>query len=131
MSEIPKSHPRPISPHLQVYRLPMTAVMSISHRITGAILTGGMVLVAAFLIAAAFGEDYYNMAMEYATTPLGTAFLFAWSFVLFYHTCNGVRHLIWDTGAMFEKGQTALSGWIVLLATAALTAGTWYLAAAY
>lgn len=120
---------RPLSPHLQVYRLPMTALMSISHRITGVILSGGLLIVAAFIIAAAAGPEIYNLVAQYATHPYVTAFFFAWSFVLYYHLCNGVRHLFWDMGCLLDKETAITSGWIVLVATAGLTAVTWYVAA--
>ncbi len=118
---------RPLSPHLQVYKLPMTALMSISHRISGVILSGGLILIALFIICAAQGPDVFNMMAVYAGHPYMTAFFFAWSFVLYYHLCNGVRHLIWDAGCMLDKEIAASSGWYVLLATAALTAATWYI----
>lgn len=128
MSEISKTANRPLSPHLQVYRLPMTALMSISHRITGVILAGGCLLVMAVLFAAAAGPDYYALLMGYTANPYGTAFLVAWSFVLYYHLCNGVRHLIWDTVCLLEPKSAVTAGWVVLLATFALTAVTWHFA---
>ncbi len=123
-----KNTNRPTSPHLQVYRLPMTAKMSITHRMTGVILMGGTLLVAGWLIAAAMGESYYNQAMMLATSKLGLVILFGWTLALYYHLCNGIRHLFWDMGYLFNLDNARLSGWIVLLAAAAMTAGTWYLA---
>lgn len=120
---------RPLSPHLQVYRLPMTALMSISHRITGVILSGGLLIIAGFIIAAAAGPEVYNLVMQHAAHPCVTAFFFAWSFVAYYHLCNGVRHLFWDAGYVLDKESAITSGWVVLLACAALTAATWYVAA--
>lgn len=117
-----------MSPHLQVYRLPMTALMSISHRISGVILAGGCLLVLGFLYAAAAGEEHYNMLMEYVRTPLGGWFMIAWAFVLYYHLCNGIRHLIWDTVHLLSKEAAEAAGRVVLIATAALTAATWYYA---
>lgn len=119
---------RPLSPHLQVYRLPMTAIMSISHRITGAILAGGTLLITAFLVAAMMGEAPYETVRAFAGSWFGLLILAGWSFCLYYHLCNGIRHLIWDTAKMLEKSQAAISGWIVLAATVLLTAGTWCLA---
>lgn len=118
---------RPLSPHLQVYRLPMTAKMSITHRMTGVILMGGLILLAAFLCAAACGEEHYNLAVSLASSPLGQIALVAWSAAFFYHLCNGVRHLFWDMGFLFKLKNAFVSGWIVLIATALLTGGTWYL----
>lgn len=128
MSETSKTIDRPLSPHLQVYKLPMTALMSISHRATGIILAVGCLLISCFLVAAASSQLCYDKLMLYAMTPYGTAFLFAWSFALYYHLCNGIRHLIWDTVHLLDQKKAIAAGWIVLLATAALTAGTWYVA---
>lgn len=122
---------RPLSPHLQVYRLPMTAVMSITHRMTGVALAGGCLLITAFLVAAAVNEAMFDKIRDFAITPLGTAILFAWSLALYYHMCNGIRHLIWDTVHMLEERSAVIAGWVVLLATAGLTSATWYFAAIY
>lgn len=106
----------------------MTALMSISHRITGAILTGGSLLITAFLVAAMLGEGPYTQVSAFLGSWIGTIILAGWSFCLYYHLCNGIRHLIWDTAAMLEKKQAAISGWIVILATILLTVSTWYCA---
>ena len=128
MTDLSKNFDRPLSPHLQVYKLPMTALMSISHRATGVILSGGCILIAVFLITAMLGPDHYNRLVAYARTDYGFWFMLAWAAALYYHLCNGVRHLIWDTVHLLEFGQAKAAGWVVLLATAILTAGTWYLA---
>jgi succinate dehydrogenase / fumarate reductase cytochrome b subunit len=128
MSDTTKSATRPLSPHLQVYRLPMTALMSISHRITGVILAGGCLLVVLFFIGAALGKEEYDYIMGLAATPAGMYFMMAWSFVLYYHLCNGVRHLIWDTVHLLDQDKAIMAGWVVLLTTAGLTAATWYYA---
>lgn len=128
MTDAPKSFERPLSPHLQVYRLPMTALMSISHRMTGVGLSLGCLLVAAFLVSAAMGEDYYETVKGFANSLPGMFILFFWSFALYYHLCNGVRHLIWDTVHMLDQKSAVLSGWIVLLCASLLTAATWYTA---
>lgn len=129
MAEASKTIERPLSPHLQVYKLPMTALMSISHRATGVILAIGNLLIACFLVAAATSQICYDKLMIYAMTPYGTVFLFLWSFVLYYHLCNGIRHLFWDTVTFLDQKQAIAAGWVVLLATAGLTAATWYVAA--
>jgi succinate dehydrogenase / fumarate reductase cytochrome b subunit len=127
----PKKTDRPLSPHLQVYRLPMTALMSITHRMTGVALSAGCILITAFLIAAAVSEEAFVWIKDFSITPLGTIILFAWSFALYYHTCNGVRHLIWDTVHLLEERKAVAAGWVVLLSSAGLTAATWYFAAIY
>jgi len=117
---------RPLSPHLQVYRLPMAALMSITHRITGAILSGGFLLIAGFLVSAAIGEAPYNDVMEFASSGFGKFILFGWSAVLYYHTLNGIRHLIWDSKpATITKDKATATGWLIITLTIVLTALTW------
>lgn len=122
------SSERPLSPHLQVYNLPMTARMSITHRFTGIVLSGGLVIIAAVLITAAFAPDYYNLIMSYAATDYGTGFLFLWSLALFYHLCNGLRHLLWDMVLLFKLRNARIANWIVIFAALGLTVSTWYCA---
>ena len=117
---------RPLSPHLEIYKPQMTSVLSILHRACGAALTLGTFLVAWWLIAAATGEQAYNVARDFAASPLGTFMIFGWSVALFYHLSNGVRHLIWDTGYLFKITNAYKAGYIVLASTAVLTAGAWY-----
>ncbi len=119
---------RPLSPHLQVYKLPLTALMSISHRITGAALILGSILVAAFFFTAAYSEEAYNAALSLAETLPGKVILFLWSGALYFHMCNGVRHMIWDTGKLLSKSAAMKANYVVLFFAAVLTLGTWALA---
>ena len=120
-------HERPLSPHLQVYRLPMTALMSILHRATGAALAVGTILVFAVLVAAAMGQQEYSTVMYCVRSVVGQVFLLGWSFSLMYHMFNGIRHLFWDMGYLFELEKTRISGYIVLLFSLASTALIWAL----
>ena len=126
MSESAKKKQRPLSPHLQVYRLPVTAVMSILHRVTGVALTVGLVGVVWMLVAAATSEDAYNLFLGYAGSIIGKLFLFGWSVALFYHACNGIRYLFWDVGYLFELKNAFRAGYVVLFMTAVLTALLWW-----
>jgi succinate dehydrogenase / fumarate reductase, cytochrome b subunit len=130
MSEAPApaKRARPLSPHLQVYRLPMTANMSITYRATGVALSAGTLVLAWLLIAAATGPEAYDLAAGFAASWLGQLMLFGWSLALFYHLCNGVRHLVWDTGRLFKKEDANRAGYVVLAATLLLTAAFWYAA---
>lgn len=128
MTDITQPSKRPLSPHLQVYKLPMTALMSISHRASGVILALGTILVTAVLIAAATGEAEYNFVMGLFASLPGKVVLFGWSLALYYHMCNGIRHLFWDMGYLFKLANAKASGFVVLITAAALTAGTWYCA---
>lgn len=126
-----KQPERPLSPHLQVYRPQLTTVLSILHRACGVALALGALLVVWWLAAAAAGPDAYATAQKFAASPLGLFMIFGWSVALFYHLCNGIRHLIWDTGHLFEIKNAYRAGYAVLLATAILTAGAWYCAMNY
>ncbi len=125
MSDTTKKVKRPLSPHLQVYRLPLTALMSISHRATGAGLAIGTILVTAFLLAAAMGEAEYNFVMGLATSLPGKVILFLWSAALYFHMCNGIRHMFWDIGKNFNKAKAMRSNYYVLFGALALTVFTW------
>lgn len=125
MSEITKRVPRPTSPHLQVYRLPLTALISITHRITGVAMALGTIIVTAFLLAAATGEQAYNTVAFIAGSPFGQLVLFLWSAALYFHLCSGIRHLIWDTGRLLEKNSAMKANYILIGAAAILTLLTW------
>ncbi len=131
MPEITQKSQRPMSPHLQVYKLPLTALMSISHRITGVGLAVGTLLVTAFFLAAACGEDHYNVVMGIATSTIGQIVLFLWSAALYFHMCNGIRHLFWDMGKNLEKARAMRTNYYVLAFAFILTAVTWVSSCSY
>lgn len=119
------SDPRPLSPHLQVYRWQLTSVMSILHRFSGVALCAGAILLVWWLVAAAAGPDAYEGVQAFLGSWIGVALLFAWSLALFYHLCNGLRHLWWDTGHGLDLPSVYASGWAVAAATAVLTVAAW------
>lgn len=119
------THSRPLSPHLQVYRFQWTMALSIVHRITGAGLAVGTILLVWWLLALAAGPDYYAYVQGLLGTWLGRLLLFGWSWALFYHLCNGIRHLVWDAGYGFEIETAQRSGLIVVGATVLLTLLSW------
>jgi len=121
---------RPLSPHLQVYRPQLTSVLSILHRITGAALSIGTVLLVYWLIAAASGPEAYEHAQAVLGSMLGQLLLFLWTWALFYHLFNGIRHLFWDAGYGFEMEQVYKSGKGVVWASVILTFLCWLFAAA-
>ncbi len=124
------SRPRPTSPHLQIYRLPLVAMMSITHRITGVGLAIGTILLAAWLGSGAYSPAAYARMSAFLGSWLGYLLLLGWSVALYYHLCNGIRHLVWDVGRGFELPQVHRANWIVLSATALLTVATWAVALA-
>lgn len=120
-----KTTKRPLSPHLQVYKPQMTSVMSILHRMTGAANAIGLLLFSWWLMAAAGGFDSYNYFIAFITSPFGLFLLFGWTVSVAFHLCNGIRHLIWDTGKLFEIKNAYRAGYIVLGATVILTILIW------
>lgn len=119
---------RPLSPHLQVYRLPLTAVLSISHRFTGAFLSLGTLLLIAVLVAAASGSHAYSTIHALVTSWLGQLLLFLWTYALYFHLCNGIRHLIWDIGFGFDLDVAEKTAWSVVVVSTVLTVMTWVIA---
>lgn len=119
---------RPLSPHLQVYKPQLTSFTSIMHRFTGMALAVGTLLVTCLLMAAAKGPEAYDKVAAFLGGPLGTFMLLGWTVALYYHLCNGIKHLLQDTGRLLTLCSAYKAGYLVLLATAALTGATWYCA---
>ena len=116
---------RPLSPHLQIYRLPLVALLSITHRITGVALSAGTILLVIWLGSAAYGPEAYDQVSACLASPFGMIVLFGFSAAFYYHLCNGIRHLVWDFGRGFELPTVARSNKLVLLGAVVLTAATW------
>ena len=113
---------RPLSPHLGVYKFMYTMSLSILHRMTGVATTVGFLLFAWWLMALASGADAYDDAMRLLTTPFAKLLLVGFTFSFVYHFCNGIRHLVWDTGRGLERAQARRSGALVVVAALLLTA---------
>jgi len=116
---------RPLSPHLSIYRWPITMTLSILHRATGIAMTAGLILLTAWLVNVAAGVAEYEQFAAAMSTLVGRLVLIGWSFAFFYHLANGIRHLVWDTGRGFEKHQANASAWFVIIAAVLITAGFW------
>ncbi|MEL0107608.1 MAG: succinate dehydrogenase, cytochrome b556 subunit [Rhodospirillaceae bacterium] len=121
------SRQRPLSPHLGIYRPQITSVLSILHRLTGVALAFGAVLLTYWLSAGAYGPEAFARAQEFMGSWFGRSILLGLTFSLFYHLCNGIRHLAWDAGWGFELPTLRATGWIVLIASVILTGVTWVL----
>jgi len=111
---------RPLSPHLQVYRLPITALLSITHRIFGVVLSLGMVIWVVLLLSVVAGEESFVAAREVLASPVGRAGLWLWIYVFLFHLCHGVRHLLWDAGAGFARDHLVRNAALELVASVAL-----------
>jgi succinate dehydrogenase / fumarate reductase cytochrome b subunit len=114
--------PRPLSPHLGVYRFMYTMSLSILHRITGVAASFGFLLFAWWLMALATGHEAYDRAMRLLDSPVAKLLLVGFTFSFVYHFCNGIRHLVWDTGRGLERAQARRSGAVVVVAALVLTA---------
>ena len=113
---------RPLSPHLGVYKFLYTMALSILHRLTGMAATLGFLAFAWWLMALATGPESYARAMRLLSTPVAKLLLVGFTFSFVYHCCNGIRHLVWDTGRGLERAQARRSGRVVIVAAVLLTA---------
>lgn len=109
---------RPLSPHLQIYKPQITSVLSILHRVTGVALSAGTLLLTWWLVSAAYGPESFASAQGFMGSFFGQLILWGFTFALFYHLGNGVRHLAWDFGWGFDLTQLRTSG-IAMVAFAA------------
>jgi succinate dehydrogenase / fumarate reductase cytochrome b subunit len=112
---------RPLSPHLQVYRPQLTSITSILTRITGNALIVASLLITWWFLALAAGPDAFATADAVITSWFGKLVMLLSILALWYHTLAGIRHLIWDTGAMLDIEQAELLGWICIGGSVVLT----------
>lgn len=121
----PNGRPRPLSPHLQVWRWHVTMLASILNRFTGGALSVGALLVGLWLLTLAFGPDAYATFTQWMGSPLGLFIWFGLTLALALHLTGGVRHLIWDSGAgLSPKTADALS-WASILGGIAIAVLVW------
>ena len=116
---------RPLSPHLQVYRWPISMALSIAHRVTGAGLGLGTLLMTAWLVSAATSANGFESFQYFLGSAFGLLLLFGWTVALVFHLLSGLRHLWMDSGRGFEEKQYEHSGLAVLVGTGGLTAMIW------
>lgn len=118
---------RPLSPHLQVYKFQLTMFISVLQRITGGFLALGLLVFAYWLAAAAYGPEAYVRAQAVLGSWIGYLAVFGFSVALFFHLCNGIRHLFWDIGWGYENEQVRASSLAVVAGTVVLTALSWFI----
>lgn len=116
---------RPLSPHLQIYRPMLTMMMSIVHRITGAALYFGTLLLAWWLISAASGPNAYANVEWFMGSLIGRLVLLGYTWALLHHMLGGLRHLVWDMGRGFEPAERELMAVTTLVGSIALTVVLW------
>ena len=120
-----KVAPRPLSPHLQVYKWSWTMAMSVVHRLTGIALYGGIALFAIWLVALASGPSAFDAVQWFFGSPIGYLILFGYTWALCHHMLGGIRHLIWDTGRGFQIWQVNVLSWLTIVSSIALTLALW------
>ncbi|MEM6811666.1 MAG: succinate dehydrogenase, cytochrome b556 subunit, partial [Pseudomonadota bacterium] len=119
------NRPRPLSPHLQVYRLPYNAVMSISGRAAGIILSFSFVVLCLLVSASIWFPSLYMPLIEFLSHPFIYYILLLWAFVIFFYLGNGIRHFLWDQLVGINERMGIITGNIVLLISALLTLALW------
>ena len=112
---------RPTSPHLQIYQLPLTGIISISHRLTGVFLALGLLLFVSIVSSVAGGVDAYQAMQAIMRFWMVQIVFWGFIFALFFHLCHGVRHLLWDAGQGFDKETLTRYAMYELAASLALT----------
>ena len=118
---------RPLSPHLQVYSPLINMVMSILHRLTGAALYFGTLILVVWLLAAATGRGNYDLVTGLMKTIPGLVVMAGYTWALMHHALGGIRHFIWDTGRGFEIGAVNLLSWSTMIGSVLITGGLWAL----
>jgi succinate dehydrogenase / fumarate reductase cytochrome b subunit len=116
---------RPLSPHLTIYRPQINMVMSIVHRITGGALYFGTLLLAAWLVAAAIGEQAFAFVNGLFAHPIGMLVLLGYTWAVVHHMLGGMRHLTWDTGRALDIGSVNVLSWLTIVGSLAATAAIW------
>jgi succinate dehydrogenase / fumarate reductase cytochrome b subunit len=116
---------RPLSPHLQIYRPMLTMMMSIAHRISGASLGIGFILLAWWLIAVSIGPEAFATVNAFFASLFGRFLLFLFSWALIHHMLGGIRHLIWDTGHGLDLVSIEVFAWTTIIGSTVLTIALW------
>lgn len=120
-------HERPLSPHLQIYKVELPMLLSGLHRITGIALSVGSLLLIAWIESAVYSAQAFATLSRFLGSFIGQLMLFGWTFSLVYHSVTGIRHLLWDTGRLLEVKQIHSSSKVVVAATIVLTVLAWIL----
>ncbi len=105
---------RPLSPHLTIYKPQITSIMSISHRISGVFQSIGLLVISFLIYTIYLGEGTYNLLNIILASILGNIFFVIYTFSLFYHLLNGIRHLLWDFGLGFNLSNVTYSGYVII-----------------
>jgi succinate dehydrogenase / fumarate reductase cytochrome b subunit len=119
---------QPLSPHLQIYRPLVNMVMSIIHRMTGAALYLGTIMMGWWLIALASGPEAYAAFQGFIASLIGRLVLFGFTWALVHHMLGGIRHFVWDTGRGFELATVDRMSWATIIGSVVATLAIWVIA---
>jgi succinate dehydrogenase / fumarate reductase cytochrome b subunit len=125
MADTRRAVERPLSPHLSIYKPMLTMMMSIFHRITGAALFFGTLLLTWWLLAAASGPNAYAKVQAFMGSIIGMLILFGYTWALIHHMLGGIRHLIWDTGRGFGPVEREWLTLATIIGSVGLTLLVW------
>lgn len=123
-----QTDPRPLSPHLQIYRPMLTMMLSITHRITGSALYFGSALLLWWVFAVALGPEAYATFQSVAGSIPGQLILFGFTWALVHHMIGGLRHLVWDTGRGFDLVTVERVAWLSIAASVTISLLIWAVA---
>jgi succinate dehydrogenase / fumarate reductase, cytochrome b subunit len=124
----PAARTRPLSPHLTIYRWPVTMATSITHRATGVGLSVGAVILAWWLVSISNGPEGWQSFHALSDTPIGLLVVFGLTWSLVYHFLNGIRHLAWDLGYGFEKHLAERNSMMILVGSIVIAVALFALA---
>ena len=116
---------RPLSPHLQIYKPQLTSVLSITHRLTGVVLSFGILLFTCWIVSLGYNMAFYDQLMTFFGSWLGQFMLLGFLFSYSYHLLNGIRHLFWDIGLGYALSTAYRTGWTVVVGSILLTGLIW------
>lgn len=118
---------RPLSPHIQIYRWPVSMVLSILHRVSGCVLGIGTLLLTSWILSVATSPNAFAAVQWFMGSVPGLILLFGWTVALAFHFFSGIRHLAWDAGFGFSASEYRTTAWSILIATGAFTALLWFI----
>ena len=121
------SRQRPLSPHLQIYKPQLTSILSILHRATGVTLSIGSIILVSWILSLTLGKETYSVFSLVINHWFSNLVLFGFTFGLFYHLSNGIRHLFWDAGYGYDLKDAYISGSAVIFSSLFFTIVTWLL----
>jgi len=125
MANVKAPAARPLSPHMSIYRWPLTMTMSIAHRVSGGALYFGTLLLAWWLIAAASGPGAYANVQAFTSSFIGRLIVFGYTWALLHHLLSGIRHFVWDLGYGFKPNEREMLTWGALIGGISLTVLLW------